>query len=91
MFLDLSEEKASPEAGPSTAAAGEPPASPALSEAKPVERSVEFRSSDDSMASMVRCLYFADTFIVNGKSLKHRNIVSLKIYISLMIFKMFEE
>jgi lethal(2) giant larvae protein len=32
-----------------------------------VERSVEFRSTEDSMASMVRCLYFADTFIVNGK------------------------
>jgi hypothetical protein len=36
-------------------------------EAKPVERMVEARSADDSMASMVRCLYFADTFIVNGE------------------------
>lgn len=60
------EEKTSPEAGPSAAASPEPPASPALSETKPVERSVEFRTGDDSMASMVRCLYFADTFIVNG-------------------------
>ncbi|XP_053393293.1 lethal(2) giant larvae protein homolog 1-like isoform X2 [Mercenaria mercenaria] len=60
------EEKASPEAGPSASAAAEPPASPTPSEPKPVERSVEFRSNEDSMASMVRCLYFADTFIVNG-------------------------
>ncbi|KAK7111660.1 lethal(2) giant larvae protein homolog 1-like isoform X2 [Littorina saxatilis] len=33
---------------------------------RPVERMVEARSADDSMASMVRSLYFADTFIVNG-------------------------
>lgn len=34
---------------------------------KPEERQVEARSADDSMASMVRSLYFADTFIVNGE------------------------
>ncbi|XP_041364790.1 lethal(2) giant larvae protein homolog 1-like isoform X2 [Gigantopelta aegis] len=37
-------------------------------ESRPVERAVEARSADDSMASMVRCLYFADTFIVQGAS-----------------------
>uniref|UniRef100_A0A0B7B5H3 Lethal giant larvae homologue 2 domain-containing protein n=1 Tax=Arion vulgaris TaxID=1028688 RepID=A0A0B7B5H3_9EUPU len=35
---------------------------------KPEERQVEARSADDSMASMVRSLYFADTFIINGGS-----------------------
>lgn len=41
--------------------------SPAASpEPRPVERAVEARSTEDSMASMVRCLYFADTFITQG-------------------------
>ncbi|KAJ9577607.1 hypothetical protein L9F63_005794, partial [Diploptera punctata] len=34
-------------------------------EAKPVERQVEARSVDDSLGSMVRCLYFGRTFLVN--------------------------
>lgn len=38
-------------------------------EAHPVERIVEARSTEDSMASMVRSVYFADTFIVSGKFL----------------------
>ena len=54
-----------PEAGPSTSAGETTVVHTA--EPKPVERSVEFRNTDDAMASMVRCLYFADTFIVNGK------------------------
>ena len=66
LFLYVSsEESPAPEAGPSTSTGeatvvhtGEP---------KPVERSVEFRNTDDAMASMVRSLYFADTFIVHGK------------------------
>ncbi|XP_059146629.1 LLGL scribble cell polarity complex component 2-like isoform X2 [Physella acuta] len=37
-------------------------------ECKPEERQVEARSGEDSMASMVRSLYFADTFIINGGS-----------------------
>ena len=36
-------------------------------EAKPVERQIEARSSEDSMGSMVRCLYFSNAFIVNSK------------------------
>jgi len=32
----------------------------------PVERKIEARSMDDSMTSMVRCLYFATTFIRDG-------------------------
>lgn len=36
-------------------------------EIKPMERQVEARSLDDSMASIVRFLYFADTFAVSGK------------------------
>ncbi|KAF5287521.1 hypothetical protein FQA39_LY04149 [Lamprigera yunnana] len=34
-------------------------------EAKPVERQIEARAVDDSMGSMVRCLYFARTFIIS--------------------------
>ena len=67
VFIFSREESPAPEAGPSTSTGeatvihtGEP---------KPVERSVEFRNTDDAMASMVRSLYFADTYIVNGESL----------------------
>lgn len=35
---------------------------------KSVERSVEFRSTDDAMASMVRTLHFADTFLLNAQN-----------------------
>ncbi|XP_050394221.1 lethal(2) giant larvae protein homolog 1 isoform X2 [Patella vulgata] len=41
-------------------------AAPGTPEHKPVERQIEARSNEDSMCSMVRCIYFADTFIVNG-------------------------
>ncbi|XP_031353819.1 lethal(2) giant larvae protein isoform X1 [Photinus pyralis] len=34
-------------------------------EAKPVERQIEARPVEDSMGSMVRCLYFARTFIIS--------------------------
>lgn len=44
-----------------------PPASP---EARPVERQVEARNPEDSISSMVRCLYFASTYISDGKSLE---------------------
>ncbi|CAI9724364.1 (2) giant larvae homolog 1-like isoform X1 [Octopus vulgaris] len=37
-------------------------------ELKPMERQVEARSLDDSMASIVRFLYFADTFAINNTS-----------------------
>ena len=37
-------------------------------EAKPVERQIEARSAEDSMSSMVRCLYFSNAFIVNSES-----------------------
>ncbi|CAN7985436.1 unnamed protein product [Ixodes hexagonus] len=43
------------------------PGSP-LSEAKPVERQVEARSSDDALASMVRCLCFTNSFILHSES-----------------------
>ena len=64
-FVYFSEDTSAPEAGPSSA--GAEAASPTTPEPKPIERSVEFRNTEDSMASMVRCLYFADTFIVNGE------------------------
>ncbi|XP_028043752.1 lethal(2) giant larvae protein isoform X3 [Bombyx mandarina] len=34
-------------------------------EIKPIERAVEARSTDDAYGSMVRCLYFARTFLIN--------------------------
>lgn len=43
-----------------------PPASP---EARPVERQVEARNPEDSISSMVRCLYFATTYISDGEAL----------------------
>lgn len=33
---------------------------------RPVERQVEARSADDVSGSVVRTLYFADTFLMNG-------------------------
>ena len=57
------------EAEGATAAAASTAATPAAAAAeatRPVERMVEARSADDSMASMVRSLYFADTFIIHG-------------------------
>ncbi|KFM68057.1 Lethal(2) giant larvae protein-like protein, partial [Stegodyphus mimosarum] len=48
-----------------TSAEVESAASPIL-ETKPVERQVEARSAEDSMGSMVRCLYLAQTFIINN-------------------------
>ncbi len=36
--------------------------------ARSIERSIEARPVDDSMASMVRYLYFADTFLINGQN-----------------------
>ncbi|XP_049868986.1 lethal(2) giant larvae protein isoform X2 [Pectinophora gossypiella] len=35
---------------------------------KPVERAVEARSTDDAFGSMVRCLYFARTFLINTQT-----------------------
>lgn len=45
-------------------------------EAKPVERQIEARTVDDGMGSIVRCLYFARTFIVSGKQCKQFLIFS---------------
>lgn len=37
-------------------------------EVKPVERAIEARSTDDAFGSMVRCLYFTRTFLVNAQT-----------------------
>ncbi|KRT85566.1 hypothetical protein AMK59_1411 [Oryctes borbonicus] len=55
---------------PSTKTSPAPRSSPADEnfsplEAKPVERQIEARAVDDAMGSIVRCLYFARTFLVN--------------------------
>lgn len=44
-------------------------------EAKPVERQIEARPVDDGMGSIVRCLYFARTFIINGEFIIFQNHV----------------
>lgn len=47
--------------------AGDGPAVvPQSPDPKPVERQVEARSAEDSLGSMVRCLYLAQSFIVNN-------------------------
>lgn len=56
---------------PSTKTSPAPRSSPADEnfsplEAKPVERQIEARAVDDAMGSIVRCLYFARTFLING-------------------------
>lgn len=58
---------------------------------KPVERQVEARSSEDVAGSIVRSLYFADTFLINGDSyvllvnfLKTRNHSKINSYIYTM-------
>jgi hypothetical protein len=52
------------EAAVSSSSAGPGGLSPL--ETKPVERQVEARPVDDSLGSMVRCLYFAKTFLITG-------------------------
>ncbi|ELT88587.1 hypothetical protein CAPTEDRAFT_166358 [Capitella teleta] len=56
---------ASAEASPKAAAPS--PKHETAESPKSVERSVEFRSTDDAMASMVRTLHFADTFLLNAQ------------------------
>lgn len=65
-FFNSSPKESAPE--------NENPASPAV-EAKPVERQVEARSADDSMGSMVRCLYLAQSFIINSMSFNKAYII----------------
>ena len=35
-------------------------------EARPIERAIEARPADDAIGNMVRCLCFAQTYIING-------------------------
>ncbi|GBP93103.1 Protein lethal(2) giant larvae, partial [Eumeta japonica] len=51
-----------------TKKAGDRPVSEAEGDVKPVERAVEARSTDDAFGSMVRCLYFARTFLINTQN-----------------------
>jgi len=56
------------EEGASATPAAATPDPAATGDTRPEERVVEARSTEDSMASMVRSLYFANTFILNGGS-----------------------
>ena len=52
---------------------GEAPASPTPEAvASPVSRLVEENRVDESVLSMVRCLYFVDTFVRDGKALYYQ-------------------
>lgn len=44
-------------------------AGPPEVEMTPVQRRIEPRSADDSLSGVVRCLYFADTFLRDGETL----------------------
>ena len=57
--IENSPRRADPGASPAAAAAE--------AGARPVERAIEARSTDDAMASMVRHIYFTDTFLLNGQ------------------------
>lgn len=50
-------------------AAGGGVAPPTTIETRPVERQIEARPTDDAMASMVRCLTFAQTYVINSEYL----------------------
>lgn len=56
---------------------------------KPIERAVEARSTDDAFGTMVRCLYFARTFLVSSKYMSPRIIPIL--YSSVSYIKRYEE
>lgn len=43
-------------------------AGPPEVEMTPVQRRIEPRSADDSLSGVVRCLYFADTFLRDGRN-----------------------
>ncbi|XP_065560040.1 lethal(2) giant larvae protein-like isoform X2 [Artemia franciscana] len=42
------------------------PVTPTPAETRPVERQIEARNNDDSMAGMIRCLHLATTYIVSA-------------------------
>lgn len=65
-FFFCSDEKKPEEEGSSspTKSRASPGASP---EPRPVERQIEARNPDETVGSMVRCLYFANTFVTNSK------------------------
>lgn len=58
-------------------AAGGVVAPPTTIETRPVERQIEARPTDDAMASMVRCLTFAQTYVINSEYL--RQIVAFRV------------
>lgn len=62
---DQKTEEKKPEEGSSTPSRSR--ASPGASpEPRPVERQIEARNPDENVGSMVRCLYFANTFVSNS-------------------------
>lgn len=58
---------AATESTPTQASEPQPATTPSQ-EVRTIERSIEARSPDDGMVSMVRALYFADTFLLNAQN-----------------------
>lgn len=46
-----------------------------ITETRPIERQIEARPVDDAMNSLVRCLTFSQTFIVNSKKIRFTDII----------------
>lgn len=51
---------------------------PTTIETRPIERQIEARPTDDAMMSMVRCLTFAQTYILNSKHSRYYVLQTLK-------------
>ncbi|PNF23205.1 Protein lethal(2) giant larvae [Cryptotermes secundus] len=62
--VEAVEQRSSMGAGDAVSSSSAGPGGLSPLEAKPVERQVEARPVDDSLGSMVRCLYFAKTFLI---------------------------
>lgn len=65
-FSDEKEKKSDEGSSSPSKSRASPGASP---EPRPVERQIEARNPEETISSMVRCLYFANTFVTNGKYL----------------------
>lgn len=57
-----------PSQQPAPKRTGDAAGDPSPVEARPVERPVEARPTDDGFGSMVRCLYFARTYLLNSQT-----------------------
>ena len=67
---------ATPAATTATASGSSPPASPTAATSPPMSPQRQLEAGDEMTSSVVRCLAFADTFLMTGKSSSyHRRVV----------------